>query len=104
MLSKQNTSQPVQTYFDAIDARLSETADDGDKAIYLQNNLARVERLQRELADRPESSTASAFDLSEMADGLETRLIWLRTKIRSQIERAEVQIAPMFTVIQGGRA
>lgn len=88
----------IASYFATMDAKLAGMSDDGDKGQYLQNMAAQNARFQRKLADDPWSLTASAFDLTEIADGIELRLTRLRESIRAKIAGAESQIPPCHDI------
>ncbi|GJD41354.1 hypothetical protein [Methylobacterium bullatum] len=88
----------IASYFEKLDAKLSGMPDDGEKAICLQNLAAQNARFQRKLADDPWSMTASAFDLTEIADGIELRLSRLRESIRAKIAEATSQIPPCHDI------
>lgn len=88
----------IASYFATMDAKLAGMSDDGDKGQYLQNNAARVARQQRDLADGQFFGSASAFDLTEIADGIELRLSRLRESIRAKIAGAESQIPPCHDI------
>lgn len=88
----------IASYFATMDAKLAGMSDDGDKGQYLQLNADRVAKQQRQLADDPRSLTASAFDLTEIADGIELRLSRLREMIRAKTAGAESQIPPCHDI------
>jgi hypothetical protein len=105
------TSPRVAGFFQAVDARLAQLSDDADKAQYLLINLDRARAHQRQLGEWVETDietrrpiSGDAFELSAIVDGLENRRDELRASIRSKIATYEAKIAPIFTVIQGGRA